>query len=106
MCGGVAVTMRPKNSSDPDLLILILAIGIDPSEGMGIYTITATKKTLKDIFRHYQPFHSYFLTISRKQSGNISNLSWLDFMYKRINIPSRQYAQEFYCLAYARHVPE
>ena len=44
----MAVTMRPKNSSDPVLLFLIPAMGIDPSGGMGIYANTSTKKALKD----------------------------------------------------------
>ena len=55
------------NSSDLDLLYLIPAIGIDPSGGMGIYTNTSTKKKLKDIVRHYQPFtHTFWLSLKTK----------------------------------------
>ena len=60
------------NSSDPDLLFLILAMGIDPSGGMGIYTNTSTKKTLKDIVRHYQPFnHTFLLSLENKAETSV-----------------------------------
>ena len=54
------------NSSDPDLLFLNPAMGIGLSGGMGIYTNTSTKGTLKDIVGHYQPFtHAFWLSLKQ-----------------------------------------
>ena len=53
-------------SSDLDLLFLIPAMRIDPSGGMGIYTNTSTKKTLKDKLS-LPTFYSYFLAISKNK---------------------------------------
>ena len=96
MCVGGGSHNEGINSSDLDLLSLIPAKGIDLSGVMGIYTNTSTKKKLKDIIRHYQLFTRTFW-LSPKQSCNIRNLSWLEIMYKRINIPPRQH--KAICLA-------
>ena len=52
------------NSSDPDLLFIIPAMGIDPSGGTGIYTNTSTKKALKDKLS-LPAFYSYVLAICK-----------------------------------------
>ena len=50
-------------------------MGIDPSGGMGIYTNTSTKKTLKDIVRHYQPFtHTFWLSLKTKLKRQLPNM--------------------------------
>ena len=78
MGGGSRNEKSHETSADPDLLFFIL----DLSEGMRIYTNTPTKKTLKDIVVHYQPF-THTLLLLLKQSWNIRNLSCLKIMYKK-----------------------
>ena len=67
MCGGGGSHNEGITLSDPDLLFLIPAMGIDPSGAMEIYNNTSTKKALKDIVWYYQPFTHTFL-LSLKQS--------------------------------------
>ena len=66
MCGWGGSHNEGINSSNLDLLFLIPAMEIDPSGGTGMYTNTSTKKLLKDIVRHYQPFtHTFGLSLKQ-----------------------------------------
>ena len=53
------------DSSDPDVLFLIPAMGIDPSGGTGIHTNTSTKKRVKRYSPSIPTFYSYFLAIPK-----------------------------------------
>ena len=67
VCGGGCRHNEGINSSDPDPLFLIPAMGIDLSGVWGFLLIPQPKKRLKDIVRHYQPFtHTFWLSLQTK----------------------------------------